>query len=46
MNDRQLKETTMDINSRQIIKVSIDDAVLAEKRVHVLMGDDPGIRKV
>ena len=32
-------ETTMDPDRRNLIKVSINDAVLAEKRVSVLMGD-------
>ena len=39
MNAVQLWETTMDPDRRNLIKVSINDAVLAEKRVSVLMGD-------
>jgi topoisomerase-4 subunit B len=45
MNASQLKETTMDKASRQLIKVSIEDAALAERRVTELMGDDAAIRK-
>jgi len=39
MNPNPLWETTMDPARRNMIKVSISDAVLAEKRVGVLMGD-------
>ncbi|CAH1852200.1 DNA topoisomerase IV subunit B [Convivina intestini] len=39
MNAPLLWETTMDPQSRTLIRVKIDDAVLAEKRVTTLMGD-------
>ncbi|WP_220750968.1 DNA topoisomerase IV subunit B [Apilactobacillus xinyiensis] len=39
MNADQLWETTMNPDNRTLIKVSIDDASLAEKRVTTLMGD-------
>ena len=39
MNPVPLWETTMDPKTRNLIKVSITDAALAEKRVSVLMGD-------
>ncbi|MFA7120428.1 MAG: DNA topoisomerase IV subunit B [Bacilli bacterium] len=39
MNPGPLWETTMNPDSRNLIKVSINDAALAEKRVSVLMGD-------
>jgi topoisomerase-4 subunit B len=39
MNPEPLWETTMDPDRRNLIKVSINDAALAEKRVSVLMGD-------
>jgi topoisomerase-4 subunit B len=39
MNPEPLWETTMDPERRNLIKVSINDAALAEKRVSVLMGD-------
>ena len=45
MNYDQLCETTMNPLSRSLIKVNIDDASLAEKRVSVLMGDKVEPRK-
>ena len=45
MNADQLWETTMKPGSRTLIKVNIEDAQLAEKRVSVLMGDDVPPRK-
>jgi topoisomerase-4 subunit B len=45
MNANQLWETTMDPVTRTLIKVTIDDASLAEKRVSVLMGDKVEPRK-
>ncbi|MFC0188610.1 DNA topoisomerase IV subunit B [Fictibacillus aquaticus] len=39
MNADQLWETTMDPDTRTLIKVRIDDAARADKRVSVLMGD-------
>ena len=45
MNYDQLWETTMNPLSRSLIKVNIDDASLAEKRVSVLMGDKVEPRK-
>ena len=45
MNAEQLWETTMNPSSRTLIKVNIDDASLAEKRVRVLMGDKVEPRK-
>ncbi len=45
MNASQLWETTMDPSQRTLIKVTISDAVLAEKRVSVLMGDNVEPRK-
>ena len=45
MNSDQLWETTMDPTNRSMIKVSIQDAALAEKRVSVLMGDKVEPRK-
>ena len=45
MNYDQLWETTMDPDTRSLIKVSITDAALAEKRVSVLMGDSVEPRK-
>ena len=45
MDATQLWETTMDPKTRSLIKVSISDAALAEKRVKVLMGDKVDPRK-
>ena len=45
MDATQLWETTMDPRTRSLIKVSINDAALAEKRVSVLMGDKVAPRK-
>ena len=45
MNAEDLWETTMDPERRSLIKVSIEDASLAEKRVRVLMGDKVEPRK-
>lgn len=39
MNAEQLWATTMDPTQRTLIRVKIDDAMLAEKRVTTLMGD-------
>ncbi|AVK60408.1 DNA topoisomerase IV subunit B [Lactobacillus sp. CBA3605] len=39
MNAEQLWETTMDPDMRTLVRVRIDDAALAEKRVTTLMGD-------
>ena len=45
MNADQLWETTMDPKTRSLIRVNIQDAALAEKRVSVLMGDKVEPRK-
>ena len=45
MNAEELYETTMNPETRSLIKVSITDAALAEKRVSVLMGDKVEPRK-
>ena len=45
MNADQLAETTMAPGSRTLIRVNINDALLAEKRVSILMGDDVVPRK-
>lgn len=45
MNADQLWDTTMNPETRSLIKVSINDAALAEKRVSVLMGDNVEPRK-
>ena len=45
MNADQLSDTTMNPATRKLIRVKIDDALLAEKRVSVLMGDNVEPRK-
>ena len=45
MNAEQLWETTMNPETRSLIKVNISDAALAEKRVSILMGDKVEPRK-
>ena len=45
MNADQLWDTTMNPETRSLIRVSITDAALAEKRVSVLMGDNVEPRK-
>ena len=45
MNATQLWETTMDPEHRTLIRVGIQDGVLAEKRVSVLMGEKAEPRK-
>ncbi len=45
MNADQLWETTMNPDTRSLIRVNIADAALAEKRVDVLMGDKVEPRK-
>ena len=45
MNSDELYDTTMSPEHRSLIKVSITDAALAEKRVSVLMGDKVEPRK-
>ena len=45
MNADQLAETTMNPETRSLIRVTIEDAMLAEKRVSILMGDTVEPRK-
>ena len=45
MNAEQLWDTTMNPETRSLIRVTLGDAVLAEKRVSVLMGDNVEPRK-
>jgi DNA gyrase subunit B len=40
MNPEQLWETSMDIKTRTILKVSIEDALEADRWFSTLMGDD------
>ncbi len=45
MNPDQLWETTMNPDTRSLIRINIDDAAMAEKRVSTLMGDKVEPRK-
>lgn len=45
MNYDQLWETTMDPETRQLIKINIDSEILTEKRIVTLMGNDPKERR-
>lgn len=45
MNADQLAETTMNPDTRKLIRITIEDAMLVEKRVSVLMGDNVESRK-
>ena len=45
MDALQLKETTMDPRTRLLIRVDIEDPLLADSRVSVLMGKDTASRK-
>ena len=45
MDAIQLKETTMDPRTRLLIRVDIEDPLLADSRVSVLMGKDTSSRK-
>lgn len=45
MNADELYETTMDPANRRLFRVNLTDAALAEKRIHLLMGDQVEPRK-
>ena len=45
MNADELYETTMSPKNRRLIRVNLNDAALAEKRIHTLMGDEVAPRK-
>lgn len=45
MNATQLWDTTMNPESRTLIQVKIEDAVIANRRIQVLMGDKAELRR-
>ena len=45
MDADELYETTMDKKNRRLLRVTLNDAAIAEKRIHVLMGDEVAPRK-
>lgn len=45
MNADQLWDTTMNPETRTLIQVAIEDAIVAERRVSVLMGDKAHLRR-
>ena len=45
MNADQLWDTTMNPKTRYLIKVTIEDAMMADRQVSVLMGADSKVRK-
>lgn len=45
MNPQQLWETTMDPNTRTLLRVTIEDAKKADEIVNILMGNEASIRK-
>lgn len=45
MNAEELYETTMDPRNRRLLRVNLTDAAVAEKRIHLLMGDQVEPRK-
>ena len=45
MDAEELYETTMNPENRRLLRVTLNDAAIAEKRIHVLMGDEVAPRK-
>ncbi len=45
MDADELYETTMNPENRRLLRVTLNDAAIAEKRIHILMGDEVAPRK-
>jgi DNA gyrase subunit B len=45
MNPEQLKITTMNINTRKLLKLKIDDILIAENQMNLIMGADATFRR-
>jgi DNA gyrase subunit B len=45
MNPDQLRETTMDRESRKLVKIKMEDLEMAEEMLEILMGYDPSVRR-
>ena len=45
MNDNELRDTTMDPDSRTLVQVDLEDAAAADRIFSILMGDDVASRK-
>ncbi|MDN5346157.1 MAG: gyrase subunit, partial [Petrotoga sp.] len=45
MNPDQLRETTMDRETRKLVKIKMEDLEMAEEMIEILMGYDPSVRR-
>ncbi len=45
MDSIELRETTMDLKSRNLLKIELDDAILADETFQILMGEEVAPRR-
>jgi len=45
MDSIELKETTMDLKTRNLLKIEVDDAILADETFQILMGEEVAPRR-